>query len=179
MRFSITALMGFHLAQQAIAFSPHTPVSKQYVRGPSSSSLAMADMPPAANTDVPVIENSAYGPTGVRYSDFLKLVDSDKIEKVTFSSDGSELLGVDVDGARIKIEALPNDPELLTQLTTHKVRLESITRMQSIVMRKSNQFSHLYDRWMSLCFHNKKLVVLETLHKVSFSPPLSLLASSS
>ena len=129
MKFSITALMGFQLAQQAIAFAPHTPVAKQFVRGPSSSSQSMSmavDMPPAANTDVPVIEKSSYGPTGVRYSDFLKLVDNDKIEKVTFSSDGSELLGVDVDGTRIKIEALPNDPELLTQLTTHKVRLEEI-----------------------------------------------------
>lgn len=81
-----------------------------------------ADMPPAAqNVEVPTIQKSSYGPTDVRYSDFLKLVDADKIEKVTFSADGTQLLGVDVDGTRVKIEALPNDPELLTQLTEHKV----------------------------------------------------------
>jgi len=48
-------------------------------------------------------------------------VDGDRIEKVTFSADGTQLLGVDVDGTRIKLEALPNDPDLLTQLTSHKV----------------------------------------------------------
>ncbi|CAJ1942572.1 unnamed protein product [Cylindrotheca closterium] len=130
MKFSITALMGFQLAQQAIAFAPNTPLAKQFVQGPTSSSRAMAvDMPPAS--DVPVIEKSTYGPTGVRYSDFLKLVDGDKIEKVTFSSDGSELLGVDVDGTRIKIEALPNDPELLTQLTSHKVDVTVLPQQES------------------------------------------------
>ena len=85
------------------------------------------DLPPAATqVDAPVIQKSSYGPTDVRYSDFLKLVDSDKIEKVTFSADGSQLLGVDVDGTRIKIEALPNDPDLLSQLTNHKVSKFSI-----------------------------------------------------
>jgi len=85
------------------------------------------DMPPASpapqgNSNLPVIQANPYGqPTDVRYSDFLRLVNGDRIEKVTFSSDGTQLLGVDVDGVRLKIEALPNDPELLTQLTTHKV----------------------------------------------------------
>lgn len=122
MKFSLTALMSFQLAHQAIAFAPNSPVAKQFGGGTrSSSAMSMAiDMPPVA--DVPVIEKSSYGPTGVRYSDFVKLVDGDKIEKVTFSSDGTELLGVDVDGTRIKIEALPNDPALLNQLTSHKVR---------------------------------------------------------
>ena len=45
------------------------------------------------------------------------------VEKVTFSADGTQLLGVDTEGVRIKIEALPNDPDLLTQLTSHKVSL--------------------------------------------------------
>jgi len=90
------------------------------------------DMPPAEATTVvstvaesstPVITKSTYGPTDVRYSDFLKLVDGNKIEKVTFSADGTQLLGVDVDGTRLKIESLPNDPELLSQLTGHKVRV--------------------------------------------------------
>lgn len=81
------------------------------------------DMPPAEpSSNLPVVQANPYGqPTDLRYSDFLRLVDADKIEKVTFSADGTQLLGVDTDGARIKIEALPNDPELLTQLTSHKV----------------------------------------------------------
>lgn len=78
--------------------------------------------PPPSTGDLPVIQANSYGqPTDVRYSDLLKLVNADRIEKVTFSADGTKLLGVDVDGARVKIEALPNDPDLLTQLTAHKV----------------------------------------------------------
>ncbi|KAL3943896.1 MAG: hypothetical protein SGBAC_002013, partial [Bacillariaceae sp.] len=131
MKFSLTALMGFQLAHQAIAFAPNSPVAKQFGGGTrSSSAMSMAvDMPPVA--DVPVIEKSAYGPTGVRYSDFVKLVDGDKIEKVTFSADGTELLGVDVDGTRIKIEALPNDPALLNQLTSHKVDVTVLPQQEA------------------------------------------------
>jgi cell division protease FtsH len=58
------------------------------------------------------------------------MINSDKIEKVTFSADGTQLLGVDVDGARLKIESLPNDPELLTQLTGHKVRVCSLMEVR-------------------------------------------------
>merc|ERR1719163_1455317 len=90
------------------------------------------DLPPAATqVDAPVIQKSSYGPTDVRYSDFLKLVDSDKIEKVTFSADGSQLLGVDVDGTRVKIEALPNDPSLLSQLTNHKVDVTVLPQQEA------------------------------------------------
>merc|ERR1719478_1056022 len=70
---------------------------------------------------MPVIQSRGGAPVDVRYPDFLKLVNGDRIEKVTFSADGTQLLGVDTDGTRIKLEALPNDPDLLTQLTTHKV----------------------------------------------------------
>ena len=88
---------------------------------PSRLSMAV-DMPPSESTpDVPVIQSRGGAPVDVRYSDFLKLVNNDRIEKVTFSADGTQLLGVDTDGTRIKLEALPNDPDLLTQLTTHKV----------------------------------------------------------
>jgi len=88
------------------------------------------DMPPAqeatsivkeSSSDMPVIQSRGGAPVDVRYSDFLKLVNGDRIEKVTFSADGTQLLGVDTEGTRIKMEALPNDPDLLTQLTTHKV----------------------------------------------------------
>ena len=137
MKFATTAVTALLLAEQTSAFSTFTPMKTNYKSSSSSSSssssLSMAiDMPPAAATSVvstvaesstPVITKSTYGPTDVRYSDFLKLVDGNKIEKVTFSADGTQLLGVDVDGTRLKIESLPNDPELLTQLTGHKVRV--------------------------------------------------------
>merc|ERR1719287_78882 len=75
----------------------------------------------AAADNLPVIQSRGGAPGAVRYSDFLKLVKADRVEKVTFSSDGTQLLGVDTDGTRLKIEALPNDPDLLTELTGHKV----------------------------------------------------------
>lgn len=84
--------------------------------------MAVDMPPPPPESNVPMIVKNSYGePTDVRYSDFVKLVNANRVEKVTFSADGTQLLGVDVDGARLKIEALPNDPDLLTQLTTHKV----------------------------------------------------------
>jgi len=87
--------------------------------------MAMEEAPAtaaaAAEPNLPVIQSRGGAPVDVRYSDFVKLVDADRIEKVTFSADGTQLLGVDTEGVRIKIEALPNDPELLTQLTSHKV----------------------------------------------------------
>ncbi len=93
------------------------------------------DMPPPADTpapDVPVLQQSRGGaPVDVRYSDFLKLVGADKVEKVTFSADGTKLLGVDTDGVRVKIEALPNDPDLLTELTKHKVSEFFVSRLYS------------------------------------------------
>merc|ERR1719420_1515770 len=89
-----------------------------------------ADTPPASN--LPVVAVNKYGqPTDLRYSEFLKLVDANRIEKVTFSADGTQLLGVDVDGARIKIQALPNDPELLSQLTTHKVDVTVLPQQEA------------------------------------------------
>ena len=83
--------------------------------------MALMEQPPPTRSDLPVIQQNGNVPVQVRYSDFLKLVDADRIEKVTFSSDGSQLLGVNVDGIRLAIQALPNDPDLLTQLTKHKV----------------------------------------------------------
>mmetsp|Transcript_24694 Transcript_24694/g.28137 ORF Transcript_24694/g.28137 Transcript_24694/m.28137 type:complete len:712 (+) Transcript_24694:156-2291(+) len=71
---------------------------------------------------IPIIKSNTYGqPTEIRYSDFLKMVDGDRMEKVTFSADGKQLLAVDVDGDRLKIDVLPNDPDLVNQLTKHKV----------------------------------------------------------
>jgi hypothetical protein len=93
------------------------------------SVLRMAlDSPPMTTgspgaADLPVLQSRSGAPVDVRYSDFLKLVNADRLEKVTFNADGTKLLGVDTDGVRLKIEALPNDPDLLTQLTAHKVSL--------------------------------------------------------
>jgi len=67
----------------------------------------------------------------VRYSDFVNSVKNDKLEKVTFSSDGTRLLAVDTDGQRLKIEALPNDPDLLTMLTQHKVDVTVLPAQQA------------------------------------------------
>jgi cell division protease FtsH len=133
MKFSLAAVscMSLLLADKALAFAPHTSLAQRSsTRTSSGRTMSMAmDMPPAegaavvqTSKELPTIVQNQYGqPTEVRYSDFLRLVDADRVEKVTFSSDGQQLLGVDVDGARIKIESLPNDPELLTQLTSHKV----------------------------------------------------------
>ena len=134
MKFASTTVIGLLLADYSAAFTPFSPVNTQQRSASSSSSLSMAlDMPPpdvdtpavstpAPAVEAPVIQKNQYGPSDVRYSDFLKLVNADKIEKVTFSADGTQLLGVDTDGTRLKIEALPNDPGLLSQLTDHKVR---------------------------------------------------------
>eukprot|EP00186_Timspurckia_oligopyrenoides_P004740 CAMPEP_0182441496 /NCGR_PEP_ID=MMETSP1172-20130603/461_1 /TAXON_ID=708627 /ORGANISM="Timspurckia oligopyrenoides, Strain CCMP3278" /LENGTH=767 /DNA_ID=CAMNT_0024635825 /DNA_START=24 /DNA_END=2327 /DNA_ORIENTATION=+ len=56
-----------------------------------------------------------------RYSEFLKAIQENKVEKVTFSANGQQVLAVDSDGNRFKLEALPNDPDLLKELTEHKV----------------------------------------------------------
>lgn len=56
-----------------------------------------------------------------RYSEFISAVEKDQVEKVTFSADGQRLLAVDTDGNRFKLDALPNDPDLLKNLTNHKV----------------------------------------------------------
>ena len=129
MKFAVTAVVGLLLSEhhQSLAFSPVSSSSSFTRRTRSKTAQSMATMdspppPPSENNNLPVITQNAYGqPTDVRYSDFLKLVNADKIEKVTFSADGTQLLGVNVDGARLKIESLPNDPDLLSQLTTHKV----------------------------------------------------------
>ena len=129
MKFATSAVMALLMAENVSAFAPFAPVTHNKNSYKSSSTLSMAldiDVdavvaPPAPAVEM-VVKSPGGGPTDVRYSEFLRLVDADKIEKVTFSSDGTQLLGVDVDGTRLKIQSLPNDPDLLTQLTTHKVR---------------------------------------------------------
>lgn len=107
------------------AFVPH---SKLMIPRTIARMTMDLDMPPTAPTEsivAPATTRMGGGPVDVRYSDFLKMVGSDRVEKVTFSADGTKLLGVDLDGTRLQIESLPNDPDLLTQLTLHKVNLVS------------------------------------------------------
>mmetsp|Transcript_39104 Transcript_39104/g.57090 ORF Transcript_39104/g.57090 Transcript_39104/m.57090 type:complete len:689 (+) Transcript_39104:240-2306(+) len=132
MKFSSTTLAIVSFLQVVgggSAFAPMSGVqsSRTISRNPNARFMSMdVDTPgPASqintNENLPVIESRGGAPANVRYSDFMKLVNANRIEKVTFSSDGTQLLGIDTDGSRIRIEALPNDPDLLTQLTNHKV----------------------------------------------------------
>ena len=128
MKFAAATVVGLLLADPSAAFTPFSPVTSS--RSSSRLNAVDVDVPEVATSTpapaiqqeaAPAIQKNQYGPSDVRYSDFLKLVNANKIEKVTFSADGTQLLGVDVDGTRLKIEALPNDPGLLSQLTDHKV----------------------------------------------------------
>jgi hypothetical protein len=152
MKFAASFITALLVADKALAFVPHGVPSYTKAR---TSKLHMAmDLPPAAPaTELPVIQQNSYGqPNDVRYSDFLKLVNGDRVEKVTFSADGTQLLGVDVDGARLKIESLPNDPDLLTQLTNHKV-----CRNHARLMRcYSRQSKHISLRSLSIHFTGRR-----------------------
>lgn len=122
MKFSKIALVGTFLFNSSV--SAFVPAPAHSAPRSNAQFMAMEEAPAASaavSSDVPVLQSKGGAPVDVRYSDFLKLVDANRVEKVTFSSDGTQLLGVDTEGVRIKIEALPNDPELLTQLTSHKV----------------------------------------------------------
>merc|ERR1712232_325259 len=141
-KFSIATVTYFTLSSyfggDVSAFSPHTRLNvnsntKSAYKTHRYLSMDMDAPPaPAANSNLPVIESRGGAPVDVRYSDFLRLVNGDKIEKVTFSADGTKLLGVDTDGVRVKIEALPNDPDLLTALTSHKVDVTVLPNNEAV-----------------------------------------------
>lgn len=86
-------------------------------------------MPPAVRQETSTTTTRSMAPDGSavstvqdwRYSEFINAVEKDQVEKVTFSADGQRLLAVDTDGNRFKLDALPNDPDLLKTLTEHKV----------------------------------------------------------
>lgn len=92
------------------------PVEMSTMRQESSTTTTRS-MAPDANV-APTANNTVQD---WRYSQFISAVESDQVEKVTFSSDGQRLLAVDTDGNRFKLDALPNDPDLLKTLTAHKV----------------------------------------------------------
>jgi len=124
MKFTSIALIGAFLLDASVnAFTtPTIPSSRAHSNSARFMAMEEAPAPVVKEAEeLPVLQSRGGAPVDVRYSDFLRLVDADKIEKVTFSSDGTQLLGVDTEGVRVKIEALPNDPELLTSLTSHKV----------------------------------------------------------
>jgi len=83
--------------------------------GSPTPAFAADAMPPA------IVRQQDASTTQWRYSEFITQVNGDNVEKVTFSSDGQQLLAIDTDGNRHKLEAIPNDPELLNTLTSHKV----------------------------------------------------------
>eukprot|EP00816_Leptocylindrus_hargravesii_P004289 CAMPEP_0196811100 /NCGR_PEP_ID=MMETSP1362-20130617/16951_1 /TAXON_ID=163516 /ORGANISM="Leptocylindrus danicus, Strain CCMP1856" /LENGTH=680 /DNA_ID=CAMNT_0042186353 /DNA_START=83 /DNA_END=2125 /DNA_ORIENTATION=- len=128
MRVSSTAIayayLASLLAEPVFGFTP-TKLSNSVTQRTRSVLFDMGapDAAPveAVQQTAPAVQRVGGAPGVVRYSEFLKLVDADQIEKVTFSSDGTKLLAVDTDGGRVAIEALPNDPDLLNQLTSHKV----------------------------------------------------------
>ena len=123
MIFARTIAVVAILAFAADAFAPPSRLVVSRRRTARFMAVDIDVPPPPSSPNVPVIQRSVGGaPSDVRYSDFLKLVNANRIEKVTFSADGTKLLGVDVDGVRLQIESLPSDPDLLTQLTSHKVR---------------------------------------------------------
>ena len=140
MKFASSIIAALVVADQVSAFAPLSPLRQSFRSGFTHRFVAdVPTPPPPSNDGLPVVQQNSYGqPSDVRYSDFLKLVNGDRIEKVTFSSDGTQLLGVDVDGVRLKIEALPNDPDLLTQLTNHKVRFA----FQRVICSGWNLCSH-------------------------------------
>jgi ATP-dependent Zn protease len=179
MKFATTAVMSLLLAEQSTAFVPFSPIKTSYKT--SAMSMALDTPPPAIETpDLPVIQRNQYGPTDIRYSDFLKLVNKDKIEKVTFSADGTQLLGVDEDGTRLKIESLPNDPDLLTQLTSHKVRLKlfclhilrTAITYTFVTLMFPFTLNSCQTRLMLLSFLSKKPAVWGNLRRVLFFQPL-------
>lgn len=127
MKFSTLSLVSFTLSSLLGGSSAFTSpqvlgARNKYVHSKFFMAVDMPDIPASSNApDLPIISSRGGAPVDVRYSDFLKLVNADRIEKITFSADGTKLLGVDTDGARLKIESLPNDPSLLDELTKHKV----------------------------------------------------------
>lgn len=135
MKFTSRVVAVLAFASAVEGFAPATRLLMPPMRRPSNSRFMAMDMdapPPPSTPDIPVIQRSAGGaPTDIRYSDFLKLVNANMIEKVTFSADGTKLLGVSSDGTRLQIASLPSDPDLLTQLTTHKVDVTVLPAQES------------------------------------------------
>jgi len=116
MKFTKTALITALLLPSGNAFTSHPSYRNHNFNGRTNphtnTQLYDMDMPvadePVVTTVVQQRPRGAGGaPTTIRYSEFLKLVDGDEIEKVTFSSDGTKLLGVDNDGLAFVLMRCP------------------------------------------------------------------------
>jgi len=66
-------------------------------------------------------------PTKIRYSDFLKMVESDDIEKTMLDADGHSLMAEDHTGKRYEVY-LPKDPDLVNFLQYHKVGVSVLSK---------------------------------------------------
>jgi len=105
------------------------PVFAQDAAPPPAAPAQQAQAPAKAEQkEAPVREG---GVQNWRYSEFMSAVESDKVEKVTFSADGRRILAVDTDGNRYKLDAVPNDPEMLNTLTKHKVDVTVLPAQQA------------------------------------------------
>uniref|UniRef100_A0A7S3EE36 AAA+ ATPase domain-containing protein n=1 Tax=Rhodosorus marinus TaxID=101924 RepID=A0A7S3EE36_9RHOD len=116
---ALLSAMVFSCAPVAPVLAAETAVSPPSVQ----QSLQVADRETSASAKTQLADNGQQknGPQRWRYSQFIDAVEKDQVEKVTFSADGQRLLAVDVDGNRFRLDALPNDPNLLKTLTEHKV----------------------------------------------------------
>ncbi|KAL3805128.1 hypothetical protein HJC23_003356 [Cyclotella cryptica] len=114
---------------------------------PPSSSHPPSQYQPYPRQRHPIAASSSSSPIrDIRYSQFLSLVKRHKIERVTIDSDGTQLIGQlsassrkrswisklfpffhrksassNISAGRIRINQLPNDPDLLPTLTKHHV----------------------------------------------------------
>ena len=100
MKIAIGTISVLAIASFSDAFAPPTKLTSyskwDEKRKTSSKRMSMAvDLPPAPpaavvrTVDVPEISAQPGGaPAPVRYSEFIKLVRADRVEKVTFSADG-------------------------------------------------------------------------------------------
>eukprot|EP00189_Rhodosorus_marinus_P013353 CAMPEP_0184747374 /NCGR_PEP_ID=MMETSP0315-20130426/10510_1 /TAXON_ID=101924 /ORGANISM="Rhodosorus marinus, Strain UTEX LB 2760" /LENGTH=206 /DNA_ID=CAMNT_0027220411 /DNA_START=51 /DNA_END=668 /DNA_ORIENTATION=- len=110
------------LSAMVFSCAPVAPVlAADSVTSPTmmQQNLQVADKETSASAKTQLADNGQQknGPQRWRYSKFIDAVEKDQVEKVTFSADGQRLLAIDVDGNRFRLDALPNDPNLLKTLT--------------------------------------------------------------
>lgn len=96
----------------------------------AADGAAMMARPETSTSTARTMNGSSSSVSDWRYSDFFDAVSNDKVEKVTFSADGGKLMAVDIDGNRFKLDALPQDPDLLKTLTDHKVDVTVLPAQQ-------------------------------------------------
>ncbi len=57
----------------------------------------------------------------LRYSEFLSAVETDQIDKTLFYDNNKKIIAIDKENNKYKLDALPNDPELLKILRNNNV----------------------------------------------------------